>query len=80
VASDAFDEVQDLMRGLSASTGLEHSEQRDVTPFISGTFEYGVGRPAAKRKVQPAYFHFMPVSGAPSLLSPLLAFLAESAR
>lgn len=42
---------QDLMRGLAASTGQEGGPEIDKQPFISGTFEYGVGRPAAKRKV-----------------------------
>lgn len=39
------------MRGLAASTGQEGGPETDRQPFISGTFEYGVGRPAAKRKV-----------------------------
>ncbi len=40
--------LQDLMKGLSGSTG----QADDVleAPFISGTFEYG-GRAAARRKV-----------------------------
>lgn len=43
--------MQDLMKGLAASTGQEAGPEIDRQPFISGTFEYGVGRPAAKRKV-----------------------------
>ncbi|CAL8467040.1 g6576 [Coccomyxa elongata] len=43
--------IQDLMKGLAASTGQESGSETDRQPFISGTFEYGVGRPAAKRKV-----------------------------
>lgn len=40
------------MKGLAASTGQEGVPEADRQPFISGTFEYGVGRPAAKRKVR----------------------------
>lgn len=43
------------MQGLSASTGSgagsEEGARRDAEPFISGNFEYGVGRMAARRKV-----------------------------
>ncbi len=40
--------MQDLMKGLAASTG--QSDDTVEEPFISGTFEYG-GRAAAQRKV-----------------------------
>jgi len=40
--------LQDLMKGLAASTG--QSDDAVEMPFISGTFEYG-GRAAARRKV-----------------------------
>ncbi|CAK0735032.1 hypothetical protein CVIRNUC_000518 [Coccomyxa viridis] len=40
--------IQDLMKGLAASTG--QSDDTVEEPFISGTFEYG-GRAAAQRKV-----------------------------
>ena len=40
--------MQDLMKGLAASTG--QSDDTVEEPFISGTFEYG-GRAAARRKV-----------------------------
>lgn len=43
------------MRGLSASTGHSHPDDKDQQPFISGNFEYGMGRPAAKRKVHMPY-------------------------
>ncbi|EIE27022.1 hypothetical protein COCSUDRAFT_83581 [Coccomyxa subellipsoidea C-169] len=43
--------IQDLMKGLAASTGQEAGPEIDRQPFISGTFEYGMGRPAAKRKI-----------------------------
>ena len=46
---------QELMRGLSASTGLGAEEggggAAPAEPFISGNFEYGFGRMAARRKV-----------------------------
>ena len=49
------------MKGLAASTGQEGGPEADKHPFISGTFEYGVGRPAAKRKVC-MLVHALPVS------------------
>ena len=44
------------MRGLSASTGLSADQNGSsgaapTEPFISGNFEYGFGRMAARRKV-----------------------------
>ncbi len=43
---------QDLMAGLASATGSsDDGGKRGGEPFISGSFEYGFGRMAAKRKV-----------------------------
>ena len=42
---------QDLMAGLASATGGSDDGGNRSEPFISGSFEYGFGRAAAKRKV-----------------------------